>query len=154
MDQDFRYFPLDVDTGDVAKDVCEGYQTAQMGFDAHSKPGLFYVEGAYTDPDEVVKKFPKKIKEAEEMQRTWFKTLVKIADDDWARSPQHKHIGDLQRAAARYLNLERAWLDIDINSTVKCPACMSIVSTEAAVCFACKAVLDPAKFAKMKFATA
>jgi hypothetical protein len=158
MDQNFKYFPMDVDLALVAADVCDGYAQAQIGFDHDARPGMFYVPGEIIDDEhgtaaEKIKRlFPKKLQEAEEKQRTWFRSLVKMADDEWAIRPQHRNISDLSRHAARYLNIERAWLSTDMNESMRCPACMSVVSNQAAVCFACKAVLNAEAYARIQFA--
>lgn len=153
MDQDFRPFMMDIPKFDVAKDVANSYAVAQIGFSPESKPGLIAVPGKITSLTQLKKDFNRQYTEAVLHQRNWFEVLVKMADDDWARMPQHKHINDLQRTAARTLNLEREWLLEEIHMNAKCPACMSTVSKEAAVCFACKAVLNEDKYKAIKFAS-
>ncbi len=158
MDQDFKTFMMDVDKLLVAKDICQGYQLAQIGYGPESMPGLIWVEEDFVDgeSDTAVDKFKKKYMEllikAEEKQDRWFSILVKLADDEWALKPLHRNISDLHRMACRQLNLERAWLSTDTVETMRCPACMQIVSKAAAVCFACKNILDVTAYAKLKFA--
>lgn len=154
MDQNFKYFPMDVDLGLVAADVCNGYNQAQIGYGPDAMPGLFHVKGEYTNVDQLKKDHAAAIATADKRQRNWFEILVKIADDDWAVTPQHRVISDLQRLAARYLNMQRAWVDADVATNQRCPACMTVVSDAAAVCFACKAILDKAKYDRINFATA
>lgn len=151
MDQDYRPFMLDVDHEKVAADVCDCHNKSQIVWNDDAIPGLFWVKGEHT-AEEVVKKFAKEIAEAKRKQDNWFRMIVKIADDDWSKWHQHKYISDLQRTAARSLNLEREWVKDDVNMNTRCPACQSIISTEAAVCFACKAVVNEEKYKQFKFA--
>jgi hypothetical protein len=166
MDQDFRFYAMDIPLKQVAEDVVNCYNHALVGFEHNvAVPGFFWVEGSYEDDPEgtengmtalekLKKDHYKSILEAEKKMRTWFERLVRMADDDWAVLPQHQQISDIQRTAAKYVNVERPWLSTDVSESKRCPACMSIVQSAAAVCFACKAILDIAKYEKMKFATA
>lgn len=153
MDQDFNPFLMDVPVEQIAKSLVNDYVSAQIIFDPDVKPGLFWVQGRYESKEALLKDHTKKFAEAVANQRRWMMALVQLADDDWARWKQHRHIGDLQRIAGRYLNMEREWLMDEADMTKKCPACQTIVSTVAAVCFACKAILDAEKHKKLQFAT-
>lgn len=155
MDQDYRFYAMDIPLEQVAKDVVNCYNVALVGYELGvSVPGFFYVEGAYDDVEAFKKDHYKTLLKAEKMMKKWFETLVKMADDDWAVLPQHSHISDIQRTAARYINVDRPWLATDVSESARCPACRSIVSKDAAVCFACKAILDEAAYKNTKFAAA
>ncbi|MHA2376731.1 MAG: hypothetical protein ACXAB9_11230 [Candidatus Thorarchaeota archaeon] len=167
MDQDYRFYAMDIPLDKVAADVVNCYNQALVGFEHEvAVPGFFWVEGAYEDDEDMKaegaqtaleklkKDHYKTILDAEKKMITWFQRLVRMADDDWAVLPQHQQISDIQRTAAKYVNVERPWLSTDVSESKRCPACMSIVQSAAAVCFACKAILDITKYEKMKFATA
>jgi hypothetical protein len=160
MDQDYRFYAMDIPLDTVAKDVVNCYNHALVGFEHDvAVPGFFWVEGAYEDDEQstavekLKKDHYKTILTAEKKMVEWFRRLVRMADDDWAVLPQHQQISDIQRTAAKYVNVERPWLSRDVSESKRCPACMSIVQSAAAVCFACKAILNAESYAKMKFAT-
>jgi hypothetical protein len=155
MDQDYRFYAMDIPLKQVAEDVVNCYNTSLVGFEPNvAVPGLFCVEGEYVTVEAFKKDHYKKLLRAEEMMTEWFRRLVRMADDDWAILPQHQHISDLQRTAAKYVNVERPWLSRDVAESSRCPACKTIVPSTAAVCFACKAILNAEAHAKIKFATA
>ena len=155
MDQDYRFYAMDIPLDTVAKSVVDNYNQTLVGFEHEvAVPGFFWVEGEFEDVEALKKKHYKTILTAEKRMVEWFKRLVRMADDDWAVLPQHQHISDLQRTAARYVNVDRPWLSADVSESSRCPACRTIVSTLAAVCFACKAILNAEAHAKIKFAAA
>ena len=142
-------FPVPAST--VAKSVVDDYIKGQMMAEGDTGPGIFWVDEKCTLA-EVEVKYDKKLKEAAARQDRWFRKLVTAADDSWAQHHQHKFIMDLQRFAAKYLNFKREWVDATEVRSVKCPACMTIVSDQAVVCFACHAILNEDKFKTIKFA--
>lgn len=144
---------------DVAKSIVEDYIVSNLGFSLENGcwPGLTYELGTFTK-SEVKSKFAQKLEALKKNQLNWFKKLVEMADDDWEKTHQHKCISDMQRHAARALNLDRPWI---INVTAdsltkevltKCGACRSIISSEAIVCPNCKCILDAVKYKALTFA--
>jgi hypothetical protein len=155
MDQDYRFYAMDIPLEQVAKDVVNCYNHALVGFEHEvAVPGFFWVEGEYETVEALKKDHYKTILEAEKKMVEWFRRLVRMADDDWAVLPQHQQISDIQRTAAKYVNVERPWLATDVSESKRCPACRTIVQTASAVCFACKFILDEEAYKNMKFATA
>lgn len=151
MDQDFRPFLVDEDPMKIAEDVCMGHNSSLIGYGPDASAAVFAVPGECTTKDKLLREHKKQYDEAVKKQNEYFKVIIGMADDDWKRSRQLRHIGDLHRAAARFMSVDREWLQTDIGSQTKCPACMSTVSKLAAVCFACQAILDEQKYAKLKF---
>jgi len=151
FNENFKVIDYPVAASIIANSVVADYILSQQLTSVEEKPALFWVEGIYTQ-DEFEKKFAAKIKTAQEIQIAWFQKLVKSADDQWQQFHQHKFITDLQRSAARFLNFKREWLDDSADRIVKCPACMTLISKEAAICFACKAIVNEEKAAKFHFA--
>lgn len=131
-----------------AESIVNDYKISQVGLSEGAAPGLFYVEGKYSKED--VKKnetILAKILAAKQMQIKWFENLVRLADDDWAKTRQHALISDLQRHAARTLNVERDWMfapSMD-GTNLRCPACTAVVPNQAVVCPNCRCVLDSEK---------
>lgn len=82
-------------------------------------------------------------KKLQEFQRR----LVAAADLEWERSKNPMFITDLERRAARQLGLDKPWL-YDPKPLIECPACGERIKPTAAVCRACRAILDPEKAAK------
>src|SRR5438132_14196669 len=88
-------------------------------------------------------------------QKNWFIKLIKLADDDWEKTRQHKFISDMQRYAAKAVGLERPWIIkpmmLEDNKVIKCLACQSPISPLAIVCPNCKFILDKEKFESLQF---
>src|SRR6266567_2932546 len=78
----------------------------------------------------------------EEFQRR----LVAAADLEWERTKNPMFITDLERRAARQLDVEKPWL-YDPKPMAECPACAEKIKPGVAVCRACGAILDKDKAA-------
>jgi hypothetical protein len=104
--------------------------------------GVFVCEGPVPTEEELA--------EARAKLQSFQRRLVAIGDLEWERSHNPMFITDLERRAARELNLEKPWL-YDPNPHSQCPACGENVKPGVAVCRTCGAVLDPEKAAKFGF---
>lgn len=154
---------IDIISKRVADAVVLDYERAQLAtnyeweegenFKAQALPGLFSLDGEH-DHVSIQASSSKKVRQAVYNQTLWFSRLVKIADDDWNRYQRHNVISDMQRAACKWLGLDRPWnFDaLQPNQMTKCPACLTIVSVEAAICYNCKVVLDVNKAKNFQFA--
>lgn len=129
---------MDVPPATIAKAIVEDRLSGQLYYGPEAKPGLFYVEGTYSK-EECKVTFSSEISEANKIQKNWFLNLVKMADDDWAKSKQHRYISDLQRHAARALGLTKDWnFDVSNASDARCVACFSQIHPLAAICPVCR----------------
>lgn len=136
----------------IAKSICNDFNNSQLGIDTDAYPGLFYVEGRWLK-DEAKKRFSTEISHAKAKQNAWFVRLCRLADDDWARTHQHKMISDLQRNAACSLGWTREWLaetPVGDARLVPCPFCQTLLKPEALVCATCKEIVKPEEYAKLK----
>lgn len=141
---------------EIARSVVDDYVISNLQYSAEddAAPGFFWKSGKH-DLGSILKNFQDDVKLAKERQRRWFVRLVKLADDDWERSRQHKAISDIQRYAAKALTLERPWIikpQEGENGLVKCIACQSLILSEAVVCPNCKMIRDEEKWKTFKFA--
>lgn len=134
--------------------IVDDFKSGNIGLAEGAAPGIFYVEGHYEKDD--IKSNPQilnLIKRAKQQQIKWFENLVRMADDDWAKNRQHSLISDLQRRAAKALNINREWLfapSID-GTNIRCKACTSIVPNEAIVCPTCRCVINEEKAKELSF---
>jgi hypothetical protein len=151
FNENFAQISVPVPDDVAANSVVSDYILGQSFTSTEERPALFFVEGEWSQAD-FEKNFAKEMQAAIERQLNWFRKLVKIADDEWQHFHQHKMISDLQRTAALKLNMKREWLDDSSDMIVKCPACMTLVSQHASVCFACKCILDAKKYSAFQFA--
>ncbi len=135
----------------VARSLVDDYSISQPAQGPDAGPGLFWVKGAYTDEKTVRTLFATELEVAREKQRKWFISLVNMADDSYNRNKQLRLISDLARLACRELNLKRDWVADSPDVMTKCPVCTTIISTFAAVCFACHAILKPEEIKKYQF---
>lgn len=125
--------------------------TAQVIWDPEAHPAVFWVPGKWTAA-QVLEKFGDKVKDELEKQKAWFEILVRRADAAFNKNHNMAEISDLHRAAASYLGLERDWVDRSPGSMIPCPACYTMVRNVAAVCYACKAIINEEKYKKIRFA--
>ena len=143
----------------IAGAVVNDYVNAQLGIDLsheeaefNSKPALIWVYGAHTEAD-AADLFQEEIALARHQQINWFKRLVALADDDWNKYHQHKMISDLQRFAAQTLGYKSDWTNVhSINSQpTTCPACRTLIPSEALICQVCRTIIKPNEYAKMGY---
>ena len=152
-----RTITVPCDSAKVAHSIVEDYIISNLAFDREKEaaPGIFWKPGRH-DLTSVTINFSSDLLQARENQQRWFTELVKIADDDWEKTRQHRAISDMQRYAAKSLGMDRPWIIVskDVNKDIakKCIACQSIVSIEAIVCPTCKCIIDPEKYKTLQFA--
>lgn len=136
---------------ELAEAIIKDFSIAVLARTDDAKPGLFVVPGEWTT-EEASKKFADKIEEYRTYQINWFKALVRLADDDWQRTHQLKTISNLQRVAAKFLELDKPWVDTIPEEQKQCPACYHVVDPRAVVCYNCNCILDHSKYGQMSFA--
>ena len=111
-------------------------------------PGMFWVQGEKYD-SQIKKEFPQKVAQAKKNTVAWFERLIKLADDDWAKTHQLKTISDLQRNACNHLGLKREWNFSAFDQKISlCWACKSSVNPLAIICNSCQAILNKEEFEK------
>jgi hypothetical protein len=87
------------------------------------------------------------LSEAKRRLDEFHRKLVAIADLEWERTHNPMFVTDLDRRAARELNLDKPWL-YDPKPQAECPACAEKIKPGVAVCRSCGAILDHAKAAQ------
>jgi hypothetical protein len=170
--ESFHYVYIDAERGnlrvlnpsyEVAASIVADYNSAQLEAKPTSHPGLFWMPGVWTA--EAINKdaeAKERLEEAKRVQREWFVSIVRLADDDWEKTRQHQSISDTQRYAAKILDptnkQNRQWIFVDPSKGIEkiemvlCPACGSDVAKTAVICRFCNYVLDEVKYSQMKFA--
>ncbi len=128
----------------IVKDYCNGILACDMG---ENMPGLFYIPGEWT-VDKIKKEKKTELDAANQKQRNWFTSLVRMADALWARSGGNPlTISEEMKIAARELNLiNKEWLkDSQTMELVRCQACGSLKNPLYPICSNCKAITDKEK---------
>jgi len=141
---------------DVANSVVNDYLVSNLEYNVEkdSMPGVFWKLGRYTR-EEIKKEFILDLELARTRQNNWFLALIKLADDDWTKTHQHRSITDMQRYAAKSLNLDKDWLvapKVEGSDFQRCIACTNLVPKEAIVCPQCRCILNKKKYDELKFA--
>lgn len=136
----------------VADSLVRDFLNASMYADDDAHPAVFYLPDSWNS-DSVMKNHRDKVNAALEKQKNWFKKLVLLADDDWQKYHQHKMITDLQRLAAKLLNIDREWTALEV-LPLSCPACNTKVVPTQAVCHNCRCIINPEAYKNLKFAEA
>lgn len=139
----------------LAQSIVSDYVISNIAYSEENEacPGVSWVEGEHTSTS-ILTKYSDLISQLRVRQRNWFVELVKMADDDWEKTRQHKFISDTQRYAAKSMKLQRPWIITAENSAgfMKCLACQTLISTEAIICPSCRFIVDNEKYSKLKFA--
>lgn len=139
-------------SSDVARAIVEDFKRSIICTDSESEPGLFWLNRIINSFSEV----SKELEEARKKQHNWYRKLVMMADDDWTKSGHmHRSVSDLQRLAAKKLNVDREWVYVSKDDDVgfKCPACRVIIDKNCIVCPNCKLVLKPDEMKVLTFAS-
>lgn len=140
---------------DIARSIVEDYVSANLAFDIEedASPAIFWKPGKF-DLEGVKSNFSKDIEYQLGRQIRWFNKLVRMADDDWEKTRQHKAISDIQRYAAKALKLARPWVIVSAvqEGIIKCIACQQTVDAKAIVCPFCKCILNMDKYKTLQFA--
>lgn len=135
---------------EIANAVVNDYVRAHICYRPQERPeaspGVFCVEGEWT-PEQVKNNFSAQLDKAFKEQVAWFEELVKIADDDWAKTHQHKTITRIQRLAALNLGLKREWLFApEQQKMTNCKFCTSQIRIDAIICPTCRQILHQDKY--------
>ena len=135
--------------------IVNDFIIAQIEIDAptNSFPGLFWVYNKQSR-DDIKKTHGALLAQNIQNQIRWFQRLVRRADSDWQMFHQHNVIADVQRLAARHLNLEREWVHATVDmGNDRCPACSSVLMRPVPViCPTCQCILDKERYDKLAFA--
>jgi hypothetical protein len=123
---------------------------AQFIYDPEVHPAIFFIPEEISAAD-VKKRYADVLKEQLLRQQRWFEVLVRRADVAYNKNRNLAEISDIHRAAALFLGLEREWCDKSPGAMVPCPACFTLVRNGAAVCYACRAVVDAEKYKTIHF---
>ena len=140
----------------VARSIVEDHKIAMICYEGGvAEPGLGWVWGEYLNDSDGKKAFTLAhaplLQRMGELQIEWYKRLLAMADDDWARYKQHKFVTGLQRTAAMVLGqTNREWLlDHKIEEALsKCKMCFASVHPEACICPVCHGILDLERYKK------
>jgi hypothetical protein len=134
---------------EIAQSIIQDYTRSVLAYGDNCRPGLFYLSGDWNST-EILKAQPEELIKAKEFQHNWLVALVRIADDDWSKFHQHKMISDIQRLAAKTLNLNRDWITVVPDEAQLCPMCRTRVDPLAVLCMNCKFVLNEEKYAQYR----
>lgn len=128
----------------VIRDYCNGIIGCDMG---ENMPGLFFIPGELSI-DTVKKDYQDMLNEANRKQRTWFTSLIRMADALWSRSQGNPlSISDDMRMAAREMGLiTKEWYKDNIAvELVRCNMCGTLRNPMYPMCANCKHIENPEK---------
>jgi hypothetical protein len=151
---DSYYYKPDIDghqdrvfvpSAQIAKSLVQMHLTSQLEYKEGQHPAVFCIPELELSLADVKKNYSKEVLAALTAQRKWYVALVKVADDDWQRVKRHNMISDIQRIAARSLNLKREWLlAVENEENLGCPFCgTNLLNPEAPICPTCGKVHNP-----------
>lgn len=135
---------------EVAASIVNDFVEAQLAIDSDALPGIFWIHG-HKKIEQVLRENKEDLEKAKNNQDRWFINLVRIADDDWAKTHLHVSISDIQRYAGKALNLNREWLSATLSEIqLQCPLCKEYVRSDAIIHSACGFIMRPDEYKKMK----
>ena len=140
----------------VARSIVEDHKVAMVCYEGGiAEPGLAWVWGEYLNDEDGKAAFAYAHRDVLEImgvkQVEWYKRLLLMADDDWARYKRHKFITGLQRTAAEVLGqTNREWMmEHKIEEALsKCKFCFAQVHPMACICPSCHGIIDEARYRK------
>ena len=142
-DDNTDFIRREVNPDELADSVVRDFTTSSIEYSDVGAPGLFWVPGEFDVDNQEHKD---RIKSAYVSQEKWFERLVSLADADWSRLQDPRHVSDLQRFAARHFNLDRDWAIEPSKDTIVCDMCATSVKAYAVLCPNCGYVLNEEKF--------
>ncbi len=151
IDEKRGYMDVPDEGRGIAERTVRDILTSQFIYDPDARPAVFWLPGALTEV-EVKKNFPDKVKAELAAQSKWFEMIVRRADAAFNKNHNMAEISDIHRAGAQFLGLERDWVDRSPGSMIPCPACYTMVRKVAAICYACRAIVNEEKYSTLHFA--
>jgi hypothetical protein len=151
LDEHQPLLEIPVSSIQVADSIVKDYINSMLMSDAGDvTPGVSYVPGEETLIS-IKTKYPGMIPELVRKQSNWYRALVKLGDNLWARTNGNPlSISDDMRIAARELQLNKEWVkDFQTVELVKCVACGNLRNGNFPVCLHCKTIVDRAAYDKL-----
>jgi hypothetical protein len=140
---------------EVATSIVNDWVGAMLTVSEDARPGIFVANKSFKSQGEAAGELATEIADRLQAQHRWFVKLVNEADKEYRTHNNGNAISDLQKVAARQLNLkDRPWLmDLTQMGLNNCPACYNPININAIICGHCKYVVNPEKYAQMTFAS-
>jgi len=151
LDENQPLLEIPVSSIQVADSIVKDYINTMLMSDAGDcVPGVSYVPGSET-AESIKSKYPGVIPDLVKKQNNWFRALVKLGDNLWARTNGNPlSISDDMRTAAKELQLNKEWIkDFQTVELVKCIACGNLRDARYPICVHCKTVIDRAAYDKL-----
>lgn len=133
---------------EMARSICEDYNSAHIGTSENCGPSLFWVEGRLTK-NEIKQHYKAELDRAKISLRNWFHALVSMADADWQKNHNMLAVSDLQRIAAQSLGIKKDWVEFIGQETKLCPFCKFNIAIDSIKCVNCKEVVDQKAYDKI-----
>lgn len=134
---------------EIARSICEDYNVAHIALGENAQPGLFWLEGRLSERD-VKTAHAIKLAETIDKQKNWFHNLVAMAETDWQKNKNLLAVSDLQRAAARILNVKADWIEMRSMEWMSCPYCKTQIDPESIKCANCKEIVNSDAYNKLR----
>jgi len=144
--RDGKTYPITHPAEEVANAVVEDFCRSLLQADDNARPAVFWLPGDLS-VEEVLTKHKAELDSAKRKQNAWFMKLIRLADDDWEKTKQHRMITDIQRYAAKSMGLlTKPWMQsVEPQEFIRCPACATLVDMTAAICQNCGFVTNKTK---------
>jgi|SRR5882724_12725134 len=151
LDENQPLLEIPVSSIQVADSIVKDYINSMLMSNAgDTTPGISYVPGEESVIS-IKTKYPQLIPDLAKRQMNWYRALVKLGDNLWARTNGNPlAISDDMRIAARELQMEREWLkDFQVVALIKCVACGGLRNGAYPICNNCKTIIDRVAYDKL-----
>lgn len=147
---DERSFKQITSPNELARSICDDYNSAHVAIDENAGPSLFWVEGRLS-AEEVIDFYPQKVADARKRVHQWYRNLINMADADWAKNKNVRTVSDVQKVAARVLGVKREWVEYtqDPIETINCPFCRYSIAPDSIKCLNCKEIVNIEKYKEL-----
>ena len=140
---DGEYIPIPLNENELAESIVSDFCKTSIEYADNGRPGLFWVEGSF---DLENPEHQQAVVIAYEQQKEWFERLIQLADADWARMQDPRHISDVQRRAAKEFGLDKPWALQPSKDTQTCEMCGTTSKAFAVLCPQCGYILNEEKY--------
>lgn len=131
----------------MANSLVNDYKYAHIALGEDAEPGLFWLPGRVEIRDIIGKnadpRYNALYKQTVEKHKRWYRNLIALADADWEKNHNMLAVSDLQRMAARFLKVQKEWVEFTAVELLNCPMCAVAVNATAVLCSSCNFILKP-----------
>lgn len=136
----------------IAESIVRDFMDSQYMAGEDARPALWCLPGEWSIFEFSAGEQYERILKEHAIQLEWFKRLIMIADDEWAKFHQHRMITEVQKIAATRMKVNREWaIEYTPENNIDCPACGVLLNKRVAVCKDCGCIINAELYNSLQF---